>query len=680
MKKKIYLGCLTVLATYGTTYSNSFRYPQDSTPQLQYEWRLDTPAQLIQAESFKDGIACIETKNHCGCIDKTGKIVIPFQYAHTMNLGEGLVAARKKDLYALFNLKNELVQPFQFEAVHPFAQGLAAVQKGGKWGFMDKTGKIVIPFEFDYLEGTFSGGRAGIRKNNLWGFIDLTGKITIPPEFHEVSAFYEGVSIVQKNRKYGLIDTTGKWILPLQSYHITPFKNGFARYGETFGNWGFINKKGNIVAHPQWREVKDFEEGVARVNDEKKWGIIDTTGEYIIQPQYDWIQYLKGCIFVRRLGKWGAVNKNGQIILPFEFDWLSLENGKFAGARKGTQTGIIQLIEPLPQVHWNEPSTELTQSMKLEYTLNACLSSITNPMVTLRVDGKVREVVDYNRNPNQKGTCDFVFNQIWRFPPRPEPYLIELEVANLSGVTRTQRTILSLPPRVMPEKRLALVIGNGAYQQVKSLGQQPIHDANDMANALQQAGFTVHVALNADKTTLETKVKTFTQQLKDFDVGLVFYAGHGVGVEDKNYVLPVDFPKQATKTDVSSLAIDTKWIQTQMENAGAFNKTNILIFDACRDEGNLRALRSLNATDVWQPPTQMPTGFITCFATSQGEAASNGKDRNGLYTSLLLKHLLTQDLKLEDVFKRVRTEMVEMGAQEPEEFSKLTKDFYFNPK
>ncbi len=115
-----------------------------------------------------------------------------------------------------------------------------------------------------------------------------------------------------------------------------------------------------------------------------------------------------------------------------------------------------------------------------------------------------------------------------------------------------------------------------------------------------------------------------------------------------------------------------------MAEAGDYNKTNIVIVDACRDDGGLRNIRGgLGSSDTWIPPAKIPTGLITCYAASQGETAYNGNGRNGLYTSILLKHIGTPSLNIGEVFRRVRVELLQLGGQTPEEQTKLTKDFYF---
>jgi formylglycine-generating enzyme required for sulfatase activity len=227
-------------------------------------------------------------------------------------------------------------------------------------------------------------------------------------------------------------------------------------------------------------------------------------------------------------------------------------------------------------------------------------------------------------------------------------------------------------------RRIALVIGNSNYNSIRSL-VNPMNDARAMESALKECGFDVIRLENATKRSIENKVKEFTEKLKNYDTGLFFYAGHGMEVSSANYIVPVDVADDITEVDVIYNCVNTNWVQSKMAESGTIGKTNILILDACRDNP-FRKMRSREITsDSWSPPKEIPTGMITCYAASLGEKASDGKGKNGLYTSILLRHLRTRGITIETVFKRVRIELLQKGGQKPIESTSLTEDFYFVP-
>lgn len=245
-------------------------------------------------------------------------------------------------------------------------------------------------------------------------------------------------------------------------------------------------------------------------------------------------------------------------------------------------------------------------------------------------------------------------------------------------VQRVQGDTTARPAKV--ERRLALVIGNATYANAPL--KNPVNDAKAMQKALQECGFEVMEVENTDKKTLKASIKTFTEKLKDYDVGLFFYAGHGMEVDGINYILPVDVSADLKKSDIleGEEGVKTDWIQGRMAEAGGQGKTYILILDACRNNPFRSWTRATPSAEAWVAPQNLPSGLITCYATSQGEVAQDGVGGNGLYTATLLKYLKLPNVPIEQVFKKVRVDLVNHGGQEPVENTKLTQDFYFIKK
>ncbi|MBL7218006.1 MAG: caspase family protein [Desulfobacteraceae bacterium] len=224
------------------------------------------------------------------------------------------------------------------------------------------------------------------------------------------------------------------------------------------------------------------------------------------------------------------------------------------------------------------------------------------------------------------------------------------------------------------ESRTALVIGNGSYESAQL--RNSVNDARDMTNALRSLGFTVIYKQNAKQRDMEKAIRNFGKRLrKHGGIGLFYYAGHGMQINGRNYLIPVDAEIE-TESDVGFEAVDAGRVLGKMEDAG--NDLNIVILDACRDNPFARIFRS-----VTQGLARMdaPTGTIVAYATAPGSVAADGMNKNGLYTSMLLKHMTTPGLRIEEFFKRVRIDVMnESGTKQvPWESSSLTGDFYFNP-
>jgi hypothetical protein len=222
------------------------------------------------------------------------------------------------------------------------------------------------------------------------------------------------------------------------------------------------------------------------------------------------------------------------------------------------------------------------------------------------------------------------------------------------------------------EPRHALIIGNGAYREAPL--RNPTNDAGAMARTLRELGFTVLAHENATKRTMETAIIEFGRRLANGGVGFFYYAGHGLQVRGRNYLVPVD-AEIASEAATRIAAVDVDLLLEQM--AEAKNRVNVVILDACRNnpfERRLRgASRGLTAIDAAR-------GTLIAYATAPGSVAADGEGVNGLYTEELLRALRMPGLKIEEVFKQVRVGVMNRskGAQTPWESSSLTGDLVVN--
>jgi len=232
----------------------------------------------------------------------------------------------------------------------------------------------------------------------------------------------------------------------------------------------------------------------------------------------------------------------------------------------------------------------------------------------------------------------------------------------------------STPLQAATEQRVALVIGNGSY--ASSPLANPVHDATDMATSLKRLGFKVTLKKNAHLQDMEEAIRDFGDSLRGGVVGLFFYAGHGVQIAGKNYLIPIG-AKIKRETDVKYQAVDAEMILDEMANAG--NSMNIVILDACRDNPFGRSFRT--ASRGLAIISSAPKGSYITYSTSPGKVAADGSGRNSPYTKALLTHMAVPGLPIEEVFKKVRQELGKKtkGQQIPWELSSLEGNFFFTP-
>lgn len=223
--------------------------------------------------------------------------------------------------------------------------------------------------------------------------------------------------------------------------------------------------------------------------------------------------------------------------------------------------------------------------------------------------------------------------------------------------------------------RYALVIGNGSYPDQPLAN--PANDAKLMAETLQTLGFTVFKHTDLSQKGMRRAIRDFGDELAkagDDAISLIFYAGHGLQVQGQNFLVPVDANIQAER-DVSVEAVSADAMLDML----AFSDTslNIVILDACRNNPYQRGFRSTAGRGLAR--MDAPSGTILAYATAPGQIAADGDGRNSPYTRALVRSMNQPGAPIEEVFKRVRIEVMDRsnGQQVPWESSSLTGDFYF---
>lgn len=225
------------------------------------------------------------------------------------------------------------------------------------------------------------------------------------------------------------------------------------------------------------------------------------------------------------------------------------------------------------------------------------------------------------------------------------------------------------------QRKLALVVGCNQYEFGGSL-QNPLNDAIAVKQNLESLGFDVMSAENATLKELKIIIDDFGVELEKYDVGLFYFAGHGVQVKGLNYLIPVDANLKNERT-VEYDCVQVDRILSHMENAKT--SVNVLILDACRDNpfernwGRSLTQRGFAVMDA-------PKGSLIAYSTSPGKTASDGEGQNGLYTGELISEIKTANLTVTQLFQKVRKAVMEKSneAQIPWESTSLTADFYFN--
>lgn len=266
---------------------------------------------------------------------------------------------------------------------------LIPVSNGDEYQYIDREGKIIINPQFSeatvFRNGLALVKTSGDSNDRAWGYIDETGKYTINATYHDATVFSEEIAwVVAKNQAPIAINTKGETIFELkEAERVKIFKEGLAAFmieeedGET--KWGFVDTSGNIKINPQFKFVKNFNngkcaflngddqwgyidregriiinaqfDGVADFTDDKavvnvdgEYGIIDETGKYLVNPQFDKAIADGKNYMINEGGKWGWSDSEGQIFINPQFDYAHPFNGNdYAPVESGGEWGFVDI-------------------------------------------------------------------------------------------------------------------------------------------------------------------------------------------------------------------------------------------------------------------------------------------------------------------------------------------------
>jgi len=330
---------------------------------------------------FSEGLANFKSDGKWGFIDRTGKIIIPFE----------------------------------FDFVEPFSEGLARFRQNDSFknGYIDKTGVVVIPAVYndayafseeralvsitESIEITEDGGMSVISK---YGFIDKTGNVVIPIEYGYARSFSEGLAAVSTNEGYGFIDRNGDVVIPFQYMYALSFSGGYAT---VLIDWEpyHINNKGEVIGagryYPddaviptEYDSVYPFYEGMAIVHnrdivdygdyiryENEKYGFINTNGELIVPVIYDSVESFSNGFAVVGIGKrwvdrkYGYIDQTGRVVVPIEYDEAISFSEGLAVVKKDGQWSILTIAGMYPDLTCDINEDDMIDIHDLAMLLNA---------------------------------------------------------------------------------------------------------------------------------------------------------------------------------------------------------------------------------------------------------------------------------------------------------------------
>jgi Caspase domain len=232
----------------------------------------------------------------------------------------------------------------------------------------------------------------------------------------------------------------------------------------------------------------------------------------------------------------------------------------------------------------------------------------------------------------------------------------------------------------LANERVALVIGNGSYQNVAPL-LNPANDASDIAASLQRLGFSVTTLINARFDDMRLGLLDFGRKARGVEMAVVFYAGHGMEIGGENWLIPID-AELRTDTDAENEAISLRSVVLQVATA---TNLGLVILDACRNNpfaANMQ--RSIRTRAVERGLVQVgPTdNVLVAFSAKDGTVSNDGDGRNSPFTAALLNNIETPGLEINFMFRNVRDDVMTATKREQQPFvyGSLSKEaIYLKP-
>jgi Caspase domain/Sel1 repeat len=247
------------------------------------------------------------------------------------------------------------------------------------------------------------------------------------------------------------------------------------------------------------------------------------------------------------------------------------------------------------------------------------------------------------------------------------------------GIALVFAMITTFTAHAEPGRRVALVVGNGGYKHVPALSN-PLHDANHIAETLKTLGFTLvgdGAQIDLEKPAFNSAVQAFGEQLIGAEIGLFYYAGHGLQVDGTNWLVPVG-ANPTRRQDLDFQMVDADLILRQMIGAGT--RLNMMILDACRN--NPFDTRGLRATGGGLAQMRAPEGTLIAYATQPGSVARDGDGDNSPFSAALAHALVQPGLDVFRLFNKVGLDVKRAtgGEQQPWlSSSPIDGDFFFAP-
>ena len=251
------------------------------------------------------GISLISKYSH-GVINSIGEIIVPPDYDDIMNSQPRTIFIAKEESDSLvhnwfvFNSAGQNLWSIEAQDLKGFYQERALIKQDNKYGYLNTRGEVAVDLQFEDASSfgtsvenlqSHVSPLARVKINGLWGAIDTSGKFVVPAQFDSLLAFHSEYAAFLKDGYWGFVDTTGFEIISARFKNVWFFTNELAAATHDGISWGYIDINGEWIIAPDFEETNFFVGGVAPVKINGTWGLINTSGKFLVPPKYSGIQH-----------------------------------------------------------------------------------------------------------------------------------------------------------------------------------------------------------------------------------------------------------------------------------------------------------------------------------------------------------------------------------------------------
>lgn len=273
------------------------------------------PLRFREAGDFNNALAYVKEQQSFGYIDSSGQYKIPAQFDKARTFSEGVAIIRKDGLYGLIDAEGNYILKPSFLNISDFnLHGLAIFKterNGGKQGVVNRLGKIITTQNYDQIEA-FQEDLAVVKKNNTYGYINTLGELVIPLKYSKAASFSEGRAAVYKDGQCGFVNTQGQAIGAFDFSRCRSFEDGRAVVYKGMKKAGLLNRDGDLVIEPSIDQLLNFSEGRGLVRDKEYRFYYITEEANVYKGYYEKAtEFNNGIAVVKMDDKWGIINRNG---------------------------------------------------------------------------------------------------------------------------------------------------------------------------------------------------------------------------------------------------------------------------------------------------------------------------------------------------------------------------------